>query len=57
MINLNDTGAFLWKLLEKGADEDGMVNALLAEYEVGEDVARADVKAFVNKLTEAGLLA
>lgn len=57
MINLNDTGAFLWKLLENGADEDGMVKALLAEYEVEEEVARADVKAFVNKLTEAGLLA
>ena len=57
MINLNDTGAFLWKLLENGADEDGMVKALLAEYEVEEEVARADVKAFVQKLTEAGLLA
>lgn len=57
MINLNETGAFLWRLLEKGSDEESMVKALLAEYEVEEEVARTDVKAYVNKLTEAGLLA
>lgn len=57
MINLNETGAFLWRLLEKGSDEDAMVSALLSEYEVEEEVARTDVKAYINKLTEAGLLA
>ncbi len=57
MINLNETGAFLWRLLEKGATEEEAVSALLKEYDVDEETAKADVKAFTNKLTEAGLLA
>lgn len=57
MINLNETGAFLWKLLEKGATEEEAVAELLKEYDVDEETAKADVKAFVSKLTEAGLLA
>lgn len=57
MINLNETGAFLWRVLEKGATEEEAVAELLKEYDVDEETAKADVKAFVSKLTEAGLLA
>ncbi len=57
MINLNETGAFLWRILEKGATEEKAVAELLKEYDVDEETAKADVKAFVSKLTEAGLLA
>ncbi len=57
MINLNETGAFLWRILEKGATEEEAVAELLKEYDVDEETAKADVKAFVTKLTEAGLLA
>lgn len=56
VINLNETGAFLWKKLQDGADEEGLVQALLGEYEVEEDLARKDVKAFVEKLQGAKLL-
>ena len=56
VINLNETGAFLWKLLEKGNDHEGLKNALLEEYNVQEAVAEKDVKAFMNKLMEAGLV-
>ena len=57
MINLNETGAFLWRILEKGATEEEAVAELLKEYDPDEETAKADVKAFVSKLTEAGLLA
>jgi len=57
MITLNDTGAFLWKLLEQDTDEEAMTAALLAEYDVDEDSARAHVAAFVNKLKEQDFLA
>lgn len=57
MITLNDTGAFLWKLLEQETDEDAMVSALLAEYDVDEASARTHVAAFVNKLKEQDFLA
>ncbi len=56
VINLNETGAYLWKELAKGSDEDGLTKALLAEYDVEESVARADAKNFIDKLTEAGLV-
>ena len=56
IINLNETGAFLWKALEKGATKDELVAKLLAEYEVDEATARADVDAFVQKLQENQLV-
>lgn len=56
VINLNETGAFLWKQLESDVDEQGMIKALLEEYEVDEAVAANDVRKFVEKLTEAGLI-
>ncbi|MBE7032144.1 MAG: PqqD family protein [Ruminococcaceae bacterium] len=56
MINLNESGAFLWKTLEGGATEDELVSALLAEYDAPEAVARADVSSFVKKMREANLI-
>lgn len=57
MINLNETGAFLWKLLQTETTEDALVAALLAEYDVDEKTAREAVVGFVAKLEENGFLA
>ena len=57
MITLNETGKFLWEKLASGADEDALVSALLAEYDVDENTARASVQRFVNKLRENGFIA
>ena len=57
MITLNDTGKFLWELLEKGAEETELATALLAEYDVDEATAKAHVAAFVEKLNGHGFLA
>lgn len=54
MLTLNETGAFLWQKLETGADLDGLVAALTAEYDVTADEARADATAFCKKLLDAG---
>ena len=56
LITLNETSAFLWNVLVKGATEDELVNALLSEYEVEKEVAVKGVKAFINKLVEAKLV-
>ena len=56
MINLNETGEFLWKLLENGAEEAELVAALLKEYDVTEERAQESVKRFVEKLNEHGFL-
>ena len=57
MITLNESGAFLWRVLEQGSDVDGMTAALLKEYEVDEATARSCSEDFLRKLTEAGCIA
>ena len=56
MMTLNDTGAFLWEQLASETDENELVAALLAEYDVDEATARKSVAAFVKKLNENGFL-
>jgi hypothetical protein len=56
VINLNETGALLWKELVKGATEEDLKQALLNEYEVTEEVAERDAKAFVENLKQANLI-
>ena len=57
IINLNDTGAFLWERLEQGSDEDALTAAILENYtDVDEATARSSVRDFVNTLREAGCL-
>lgn len=54
MTTLNETGAFFWHELEKGATEEELVAALLKEYDVSEEVARRDTAMYVQKLKDAG---
>lgn len=56
VINLNESSALLWRALEKGADEEQLVQALLDEYDVSVDIAKRDVNRFISTLTEGGLL-
>ena len=56
MINLNGSGTFLWKLLEKGASKEELLSSMLEEYDVDEDTAKRDISAFLNKMREAELL-
>ena len=53
---LNETGAFLWNQIEQGQDEEGMVKALMGEYEVDEETAKNDVQEFVKLLINNGLI-
>ena len=56
IIKLSETGAFLWELLEKGADREELIARLLDEYLVDEEVAAADVDRFIERLKEVDLL-
>jgi hypothetical protein len=56
VINLNESAAFLWQQLLEDKTEEQLVTALLGEYEVSEEIAKRDVKAFVEKLNGAKLL-
>ncbi len=54
MINLNETGAFLWQFYTENHTVDEGVSALLAEYDVEEEIARADVETFVETILKNG---
>lgn len=56
-VTLNETGAFLWEILTKGADENDLVRALCENYNVERKMAEKDVLEFINKLKKANLLA
>lgn len=56
MITLNDTGRFLWELLEKGAEEADLLRAMLAEYNVDEETAKKHIAMFCAKLKDNGFL-
>lgn len=57
-FSLNETGAFLWKLLDKkeGTSEDRLVEELCAAFDVDEKRASEDVKDFIKDLKEQGLI-
>jgi len=57
LISLNESGAFLWRLLQQEASEEDLVQALLAEYDIDEDAARADVREFIRDISQRSLLA
>ena len=56
MININDTGAFLFKLLQEGSTEEELCKALTSEYDVSEEEAKADISDFIRMLTENSML-
>ncbi len=56
LITLNETGAFLWEHLQKGATEEELLNAILSEYDVDSETAKNGISAFLNTARSANLL-
>ena len=56
IINLNETGAFLFELLQKGAEKDELVDKMLGEYDVDRAKAEADIDKFIQKVRDADVL-
>ena len=56
MVSITESGYLLYQKLQSGCTGEELVEALLAEYEVGEAEAREDVTAFLDKLRKLGML-
>lgn len=56
IINLNETGAFLFGILQKGAVEQELLQKMLDEYDVSVEKAKSDIDDFISKLKEADIL-
>ncbi len=56
MITLNETGAFIWKLIENGDGFDAIVDAVCDKYGIDHSTAEADTKKYIDKMKEAKLI-
>lgn len=52
VIRLNESAAFLWKLLQDEITKDELVGFLIREYNIDEGLAINDVEKFINTLNE-----
>lgn len=56
MIQLNQTGAFIWQQLEAGKNEDEILSLMLEKYEISEEKAKEDITLFIEKLRKDNLI-
>lgn len=56
IINLNETGAFLFNLMQNGANREELISKMLDEYEVTEQKAEKDFDLFIEKVKGADIL-
>lgn len=55
MINLNSTGAFMWKKIDEVHTKEALIKAVMEEYEVEEAIASADIDGFLKVLEDNGI--
>lgn len=53
---LTEVGAFIWDILPEVESEEEILNRVLAEYEIDEDTAKADIRSFLEKLRDMHIL-
>lgn len=56
LITVNETGTFIWNMLEKGAELDEIVSALAKECNTQPSAIKGDVTEFVEALEGADIL-
>lgn len=56
LITLNETAAFLFKLISEGATVAELIEALTKKYDIDPDLAGDDVDDFVSQLEKADML-
>lgn len=56
VVQMNEIAAFLWKILEKGATESELEQAILREYDATEEQAADAVKKTVETLRKNGFI-
>ena len=56
VIYVNDSAAFLWKLLQSDTTIVKLEEALVAEYKISEKLAKEDVQKFIDILEQHNML-
>ncbi len=56
LITLNNTGVFLWKQLEAGAELEDLISAMVSEYDIDRETAKQDILEFLQQIKGAGII-
>ena len=56
MVKLNATAAQIWKLIDAGLDENGIVDTMLDEFDVDRETLCADVRMIIKELCDGGFV-
>lgn len=56
IISLTESGRLIWEKLQEECREEELVAAIRQEYEIDQETAVQDVREFLQKLEDAGLL-
>ena len=56
LVTLNETGAFVWELLQKESAYADVVSKLVENYEIDEAAAKQDLDRFLDACRTAGIL-
>lgn len=56
LMTLNESGVMLWHKMQNECTEEELVDLLMAEYDVDSATATLDVRRFLAKLSEVGII-
>ena len=56
IVTLNESGKFLWDLLENEITKEELLRKFMEEYNVPEETAKADIKDFMQTLLNSGIV-
>lgn len=56
MCSFNETGAFIWRLLEKEKSEEALLDAVVGVYDIDRAGAERDVKLFLDRLEAINII-
>lgn len=56
ILKINDSGAFIFELLQKGKENNDIVQSMTEVYYVTREKAEDDLKEFIQKLDDVGMI-
>ena len=52
VITINETGKFIWELMQEGIEKEELLEKFMKEYSVSETDAKEDIKTFIQILLD-----
>ena len=52
VYTLNESGAFIWEMIDGKRSIEDIINALTAEYNTDDETAKADVFSFIKEMSK-----